>query len=453
MEGQVEVQPLTSNVFIAKKIIISLQGKPSKFSMEPELNYILKAANEDRIFVVGNKISIPYYGKKLIYKIIKIKADESKKEQIAEANDPLESFKALTIDPANTTFYKALFATEWIVLSTPDESKANKYNINNIVGYDDLIFDIKATIASFFSKYRYINANRGILLHGLVGVGKAMIAKAVISECNINMFSVSYLDINFDQIKDELKKVFKNASSNTPSAILLEDIDQLINIENSPKNKNVITKLLISLFDDLKRNNEDVLVMITTSELNSIDISLRKLNTIFEINRPTRDARTKILTKLLSKIPNTLSEKDVKDIAMNTNGFVGADLSKLCSEANTNAIKRQHKAKQINEDQIITMIDFDYALSVTKPYAMMEFEIEIPNVKWSDIGGQKELKRKLQQAIEWPLKYPESFARHHIKPPKGILMYGPPGCSKTMAVKALATECKVNFIKIEVRFI
>jgi hypothetical protein len=82
--------------------------------MEPELNYILKAANEDRIFVVGNNISIPYYGKKLIYKIIEIKADESKKEQIADANDPLESFKALTIDPA--TFYKALFATEWIVL-------------------------------------------------------------------------------------------------------------------------------------------------------------------------------------------------------------------------------------------------------------------------------------------------------------------------------------------------
>jgi len=449
---------LTSDIVIAEKIIISEQGKPSKHDMGIELSYILKAGNEDRIFVIGNKISVPYYGRKLIYKIIKIKAEGSKKEQIADANDPLESFKALTIDPANTTFYKALFATEWIVLSTTDESKTNKYNIDDIGGYNALIYDIKAMVASFFSEYRYINANRGILLHGLVGVGKAMIAKAVISECNINMFSVSHSDIdnNFNKIKDELRKVFKSATSNTPSAILLEDIDQLINIEDASGRsyKKVITKLLITLFDDLKRSNEDVLVIVTTSELDSIDISLRKLNTVFQIDRPTRDARTEILTKMLSKIPNTLLGENVKDIAWNTNGFVGADLSKLCSEASTNAIRRQQKDRRINEDQpIITMIDFDHALSVIKPYAMMELQTEIPNVKWSDIGGQKELKRKLQQAIEWPLRYPESFARHHIKPPKGILMYGPPGCSKTMAAKALATECKVNFIKIEVRLI
>jgi len=454
---------LASDVLIAKEIIISQQGKPSKFNMGAELDYILKAANEDRIFVVGNRICLSYYGKKLIYKIIEIKTDESDKEQTADENDLLD-FNALTIEPANKTFYKAIFATEWTVLNTTDESKdTNKYKIDDIGGYDALISKIKAKVASTLNKYRSnISATRGILLHGLVGVGKATIAKAVIAECNVNMFSVSHSDIDstlpIDKTRERLQKLFKSATCDTPSVILLQDIDRLCKIQDASGKsyKQVITSLLISLFNDLERSNKDVLVMVTTSELDSVDISLRedgRLNAVFEIDKPSRDGRTEILTKLLSKMPNTLSEENVKYIALNTSGFVGADLRRLCCEANANATERMQE-KRIDENQaIMTVVDFDHALSIVKPLAMIELQIKIPNVKMSDIGGQKELKRKLQQTIEWPLKYPEGFVRLGIEPSKGILMYGPPGCSKTMIAKAVATECSVNFINVEVRFV
>lgn len=470
IQGQIKVQSLKSNIHVAKEVVLAQQGKHSMFDTGAEFDNILKNANEHRIFVIGNRMSVSYYGKELTYKIVEIRRNESKKkkDQTAGLNDLSESLEKMTVDPTNVTFYKTLYTTKWTILNSTDEKKKTnipKYRISDVGGYDTLISDIRDAVAIGIGKYKsveHFNASRGILLYGPVGVGKSMIANAVIAECNVNAFTVYSSDIyskSIGETEDRLKEVFGKASSSMPSIILLEDIDSLCpktGVLSTNHERRMITQL-ITLFDDLQSSNKHVLVMATTAKLDLVDGSLRRpgrLDMEFEIDIPTPTTRMEILLKLLSKIPNTLSDEDVRDISFTTHGFVGADLYGLCSRAIMNAIKRRQKdQKEVASDDkpVATMIDFDHALTMTKPSAMKEILIEVPNVKWSDIGGQKELKLKLKQAVEWPLKHPEVFVRMGITPPRGVLMFGPPGCSKTMIAKALATESKVNFINIKVR--
>lgn len=157
-----------------------------------------------------------------------------------------------------------------------------------------------------------------------------------------------------------------------------------------------------------------------------------------------------------------LSEDELIDIAQNCHGYVGADLEMLVQEAGLSCIKRIIETDQTSNeidsnrasknDAKIIAADLYAALRKIKPSAMREITFDIPKVSWTQIGGQHDLKNKLKQAIIWPIKHAESFKRLNLKPPRGILMYGPPGCSKTMIAKALATETGLNFIAVKVDF-
>lgn len=142
-----------------------------------------------------------------------------------------------------------------------------------------------------------------------------------------------------------------------------------------------------------------------------------------------------------------MGEDDRKQIADTTHGYVGADILCLCQQANINAIKRE--IEDVGKGTKIKLCDVTAAMTTIQPSAMREIQLEIPKVHWSDIGGQEEVKLKLKQAVEWPLRHPEAFSRMGIAPPRGILMYGPPGCSKTMIAKALATESGLNFLAVK----
>ncbi|XP_011637023.1 spermatogenesis-associated protein 5 isoform X2 [Pogonomyrmex barbatus] len=467
LSGLVKIHPIRSNIHIAKEIVISQQGKYLMSSVE--LDNILKCFNEHKIFTMGNKISVPYYGKKLIYKIIEIKTEENKKSQNeTDENNLSKIFENinLIVDSTKIILYKALYTTKWTILNSTNKdedsvSSNKKYKIEDIGGYDALISDIKDEVAIGIGKYRSVkgfNINKGILLYGPSGVGKSMIAKAIISEYNVNTFIVHSSDIyskSIGETEDKLKEIFNKAISSAPSIILLENIDSLCpkrSTASTDHEKRVLTQL-VALFDDLYNTDIDVLVIATTTKSDLVDSSLRRPGRIdreFEIYVPTPNMRMEILTKLLSKVSNTLSREDVQSISFDTHGFVAADLYGLYTRAIINAIKHHEKAKNTPNNELkVTIADFHYAMTITKPSAMKEILVEVPNVKWSDIGGQKDLKLKLKQTIEWPLKYPEAFLRMGRTPPRGILMFGPPGCSKTMIAKALATESKVNFLNIK----
>ena len=191
------------------------------------------------------------------------------------------------------------------------------------------------------------------------------------------------------------------------------------------------------------------MVVGATNRKESLDESLRRprrLEKEIEIGVPDPDARFEILDSLFLSIHNSLSPDDIHDVAMRAYGFVGADLRQLSSEASMIALRRCVKD---GTDAVVTRKDVEAALHHTKPSALREFSSDIPNVRLSDVGGNAELKQKLREAVEWPIKFKERLHSMGAVPPKGILLWGPPGCSKTLLVKAMAGECRLNFFSIK----
>jgi len=220
-----------------------------------------------------------------------------------------------------------------------------------------------------------------------------------------------------------------------------------------------VVSTFLSMMDSLPTESR-IFVIGVTNRPDSLDPALRRpgrLDRELEIRVPTVSERKEILHVLLGKIPNHLTEAEMSQLAADTHGFVGADLSLLCKEAclaatirTSHTLQSSPEGKTIVRDGIfISAEDFGQALEIVEPSAMREVLVEVPNVRWSDIGGQKEVKLALQRAVEWPLRYPEAFMRLGFEPPRGLLMYGPPGCSKTMIAKALATESGLNFISVK----
>ncbi|XP_052277238.1 ribosome biogenesis protein SPATA5-like isoform X2 [Dreissena polymorpha] len=303
---------------------------------------------------------------------------------------------------------------------------------------------------------------RGVLLFGPSGCGKSLLVRAVANETNINVVYVSGPDIwskYFGDTETKLRNIFQTAAKKAPSLIVLEDVEVLCPRRansHSEIEKRVVASLL-TLMDGVSQadNGKFVMVLGTTSKPDDIDPALRRpgrFDRELEIGVPSALDRRQILACLLGKLNHSLTDSEVRELADAAHGYVGADLAALCKEASLHCLQ-QHAQRQQGHSILIQpqicFTDLRFAMTIIQPSAMREVQIEVPKVLWSDIGGQEQIKLKLRQAVEWPLKHPEAFTRLGISPPRGVLMYGPPGCSKTMIAKALATESGLNFIAVK----
>lgn len=309
-----------------------------------------------------------------------------------------------------------------------------------------------------------IEPPKGVLLYGPPGCGKTLLAKAVATEAEANFILVNGPEIMnkyYGESEARLREIFRKAEENAPSIIFIDEIDAI-----APKRSEVtgevekrVVAQLLALMDGLESRGQ-VIVIGATNRPNALDPALRRpgrFDREIEIGIPDRNARREILQIHTRGMP--LSEDvDLDRLAEITKGYTGADLAALCREAAMKAIRRILPSIDFSEERIppeildklvVTMKDFLDAFKEITPTALREIEIEIPNVRWEDIGGLEDVKRQLVESIEWPLKYPEKFERMGIKPPKGILLYGPPGCGKTMLAKAVATEAEANFISVK----
>ncbi|XP_060595143.1 ATPase family gene 2 protein homolog A-like [Ruditapes philippinarum] len=296
----------------------------------------------------------------------------------------------------------------------------------------------------------------GVLLFGPSGCGKSMLVKAVISEININVQTVAASEIwskFYGETETKLRKIFEDARRLAPSIIVIDDIETLCprrDGSHSEVEKRVVTSLL-TLMDGINNveSGKFVMVLGTTSKPDVIDPALRRpgrFDREIEIGVPSVFDRREILDCMLRRLNHDLTVQEIQEVADAAHGYVGADLAALCKEASLHCMKRVG----YHSDMVcLTLADFNYAMTMVQPSAMREVQLEVPKVLWSDIGGQDHIKLKLKQAVEWPLKHPEAFTRMGISPPRGILMYGPPGCSKTMIAKALATESGLNFLAVK----
>ncbi|MFH0832210.1 MAG: CDC48 family AAA ATPase [Candidatus Aenigmatarchaeota archaeon] len=311
-----------------------------------------------------------------------------------------------------------------------------------------------------------IEPPKGILLHGPPGTGKTLLAKAVANESGARFLVINGPEIMskfYGESEENLRKKFEEAEKNAPSIIFIDEIDAIAPKREETRGeveRRVVSQLL-TLLDGLKSRGK-LIVIGATNIPNSIDPALRRpgrFDREIELGVPNKDGRKEILQIHTRGMPLS-KDVEIDKISEITYGYVGADISALCKEAAMHALRRiLPDLGEIKEDKpfdqellkklIVTRDDFDHALKMVEPSAMREVLFEVPNVKWADIGGLETVKASMKEAIEWPLKYADSFKNLGIRPPTGILLYGPPGCGKTMLAKAVANEAGANFISIK----
>ena len=308
-----------------------------------------------------------------------------------------------------------------------------------------------------------IDPPKGVLLHGPPGCGKTLLARAVASESEANFYAINGPEIMskfYGESEERMRKMFEDAEKNAPSILFIDEIDAI-----APKReevtgeveRRVVAQLLASM-DGLKGRG-NVIVIGATNRPDAIDPALRRpgrFDREVEIGIPDRDGRFEILQIHTRGMPlaEDVELKQIKDI---THGYTGADLEALSREAAMKALRRYLPQIDLEDKRIphevldkmeVTNQDILDAFREVTPTAMREVYVEAPNVPWTDVGGLEEVKQSLKEAVEWPLKNPEMFKRLGITPPKGILLYGPPGCGKTLLARAVATESEANFISI-----
>ncbi|KAI9090438.1 P-loop containing nucleoside triphosphate hydrolase protein [Phlyctochytrium arcticum] len=313
-------------------------------------------------------------------------------------------------------------------------------------------------------KHFGVRPSRGLLLHGPPGTGKTMITRTIASAMRVPVLTINGPEIIskfVGETETKLRDLFQRARDNAPCIIFVDELDALCSTRTSAtelENRIVATFLTLmdGLSEDGSHDSASIFVIGATNRPNSIDAALRRPGRFDRevlIGVPTPSARLDILKILLQDVPNSLSDAQLLQLASSTHGFVGADLAALCREAGLNTIQRcRQTSEQVYAPEssiMITMEDMLKSQLGIRPSAMREILLEVPKVRWSDIGGQADVKQKLKEAIEWPLKHPEAFERFGIRPPKGILLYGPPGCSKTLMAKAMATESGLNFMAVK----
>jgi transitional endoplasmic reticulum ATPase len=427
---------------LAEKVIVApLESVP------PIDERYLADALEDVPMIKGDNVLIPYFGGRLTFQVISV--------------SPLASDAVLVTEK-----------TEFSITGSIDALRGSDIQsiaYEDIGGLKEEIKRVRETIElplrhpEIFDKLG-IEPPKGVLLHGPPGTGKTLLAKAVANESNSHFISISGPEIMskfYGESESRLREIFKVAKEKAPSIIFIDEIDSI-----APKREEVtgeverrVVSQLLSLMDGMEARGK-VVVIAATNRPNALDSALRRpgrFDREIEIRVPDKRGRLEVLQIHTRNMP---LDKDVDQdkIAAVTHGFVGADLEYLCKEAAMKCLRRLLPELNLHDEKvspetlqklIIEKNDFENAIREITPSALREVYVEPPDVKWDDIGGLEIIKRELQEAVEWPMRFPEMYRQLGHEVPKGILLHGPSGTGKTLLAKAVATESEANFISVK----
>merc|ERR1712029_1113402 len=346
----------------------------------------------------------------------------------------------------------------------------------NSIGYDDIggcrkqlalikeMVELPLRHPTLF-KHIGVKPPRGILLYGPPGTGKTLMARAVANETGAFFFLINGPEIMSKmagESESNLRKAFEEAEKNSPAISCVDEIDSIApkrERTNGEVERRVVSQLL-TLMDGMKARS-NVVVMAATNRPNSIDPALRRFGRFdreVDISIPDPTGRLEIM-QIHTKNMKLADDVDLEQVAAETHGYVGSDLASLCSEAAMQQIREKMDLIDLDEDTIdaevldalgVTQENFRFALGVSNPSALREVAVvEVPNVRWEDIGGLDDVKRELIESVQYPVDHPEKFLKFGMSPSKGVLFYGPPGTGKTLLAKAVANECAANFISVK----
>ncbi|MFL6424895.1 MAG: CDC48 family AAA ATPase [Nitrososphaeraceae archaeon] len=413
-------------------------------SIPPVDERYLADALEGVATIKGDNVMVPYFGGRLTFQIIAV-----------------------------TPAAGAVLVTQKTIFHITDKNQASGHGVPQ-VAYEDIgglkeeiqkvreMIELPLRHPEIFEKLG-IEAPKGVLLHGPPGTGKTLLAKAVANETNAHFISISGPEIMskfYGESEARLREIFKEAKEKAPSIMFVDEIDSI-----APKREEVtgeverrVVSQLLSLMDGLEARGK-VIVIAATNRPNAIDPALRRpgrFDREIEIKVPDKRGRLEILQIHTRNMPLD-TDVDQDRVAAVTHGFVGADLEYLCKEAAMKCLRRllpelnledEKLAPEVLNKLIVTMSDFENAVKEVMPSAMREVYLESPDIPWTAIGGLEEVKRELQEAVEWPLRYPELYTKLGHSIPRGILLHGPSGTGKTLLAKAVATESEANFISV-----
>ncbi|MBI5545861.1 MAG: CDC48 family AAA ATPase [Deltaproteobacteria bacterium] len=309
-----------------------------------------------------------------------------------------------------------------------------------------------------------IDPPKGVLLHGPPGTGKTLIARTIAHETEASFFSVSGPEVIhkfYGESEAHLRQIFEEAARKSPSIVFLDELDAIAPARErvvGEVEKRVVAQLLASM--DGLRQRHRVIVIGATNIPNALDPALRRpgrFDREITIPIPDKNGRREIL-EIHSRGMPLAADVQLGELAAICHGFVGADLEALCREAAMRSLRRILPDFDLSKRSIpwervsqleVRKDDFLAALREIEPSAIREVFVEVPDVRWSDVGGLQEAKRHLVETVEWPLHHADLFEQARVRPPKGILLTGPPGCGKTLLAKAVATESGVSFISVK----
>jgi transitional endoplasmic reticulum ATPase len=436
----------------AEKVVLApSEGTPIKFGGEAEdiikRQIMKRPINKGDIIPVMSTMSHPFLGRFVTGQEIPLIAIEAEPEGIILITDKTDiklREKPVVLDVTGTGI-----------------------TYENIGGLSDEIQRLREMIElpmkhpELFERLG-IEPPKGVLMHGPPGTGKTLIAKAVANESGANFFSIAGPEIMskyYGESEQRLRDLFEQANKAAPSIIFIDELDSI-----APKREEVtgeverrVVAQLLTMMDGLEERGQ-VVVIGATNRIDAIDPALRRpgrFDREIEIGVPDRVDRIEIFQIHTRGMPLS-KDVNIEYISDRTHGFVGADISALAKEAAMKALRRflpkikldEIVPREILESMQVTGNDFEEALKEVEPSAMREVMIEVPKVKWDDVGGLEDARQELIEAVEWPLKFPDKFEKMSIRPPRGILLYGPPGTGKTLLAKAVATESSANFISV-----